>query len=55
MKAIQISEQGGPEVLNLIDMPVPQSQNSEVLVKNEAIGVKNGGRLAIRTRYSIPL
>ena len=39
MKAIFIRTHGGPEVLQLEDMPVPLPQHAEVLVKNQAIGV----------------
>ena len=39
MKAVFIRTHGGPEVLKLEDIPVPQPQQAEVLVKNQAIGV----------------
>ncbi|MDB5880832.1 MAG: hypothetical protein JWP43_710 [Ramlibacter sp.] len=39
MKAIQISETGGPEVLRYVDLPTPQPGPTEVLVKAHAIGV----------------
>lgn len=39
MRAIVIHAYGGPEVLNLTDLPVPQPGEGEVLVKVEAIGV----------------
>src|SRR5690242_1020891 len=39
MKAIQISRTGGPDVLDLVDLPTPKPGPGEVLVKAEAIGV----------------
>lgn len=39
MKAIQITETGGPEVLKYIDLPTPKPGHGEVLVKAHAIGV----------------
>jgi len=39
MKAIQISETGGPEVLKLAELPIPQPGPGQVLIRIEAIGV----------------
>ena len=39
MKAIQISQTGGPEVLTLVDLPIPTPKSGEVLVKVSACGV----------------
>ncbi len=39
MKAIAISQNGGPEVLKISDVPVPQPKAGEALVKLAAIGV----------------
>lgn len=39
MKAIQITEFGGPEVLRLADVPEPAISPTDVLVRTEAIGV----------------
>ncbi len=39
MKAVQITETGGPEVLKYIDLPTPRPGAGEVLVKAHAIGV----------------
>ncbi len=39
MKAIQIHETGGPEVLQLADLPIPVPGPGQVLVRIEAIGV----------------
>ncbi len=39
MKAIQIRATGGPEVLELTDLPIPQPGPGQVLLRIEAIGV----------------
>ncbi len=39
MKAIQIKQTGGPEVMELVDLPVPQPKSNEVVVKIQAAGV----------------
>jgi NADPH2:quinone reductase len=39
MKAIQILETGGPEVLQLADLPIPEPGPGQVLIRVEAVGV----------------
>lgn len=39
MKAIQVAQPGGPEVLTLVDLPVPAPKPNEAVVKLEASGV----------------
>jgi NADPH2:quinone reductase len=39
MKAIQIAETGGPEVLKLAELPIPQPGPGQVLIRVEATGV----------------
>lgn len=39
MKAIQVQKTGGPEVLTLVDIPVPKPKPNEAIVKIAAIGV----------------
>jgi NADPH2:quinone reductase len=39
MKAIVIHQHGGPEVLQLEELPLPELQTGQVLVRNQAIGV----------------
>jgi NADPH2:quinone reductase len=39
MKAIQVQKTGGPEVLTLVEIPVPKPQPHEVIVKVSAAGV----------------
>ena len=39
MKAIQIKQTGGPEVMELAEVPVPQPKSNEVVVKIKAAGV----------------
>jgi NADPH:quinone reductase len=39
MKAIQIHETGGPEVLQLAEVPIPEPGAGQVLIRVEAVGV----------------
>src|SRR5438477_10762768 len=39
MKAIRVSEYGGPSVLTLGEVPAPQPGPSQVLVRNHAVGI----------------
>jgi len=39
MKAVQITETGGPDVLKYVDLPTPKPGPGEVLIKAHAIGV----------------
>lgn len=39
MKAIQICETGGPEVLTLAELPIPEPGPGQVLIRVEAVGV----------------
>src|SRR5579859_329601 len=39
MKAIQVKNPGGPEALELVDLPVPQPKPNEAVVKLAASGV----------------
>jgi NADPH:quinone reductase len=41
MKAIRISQTGGPEVMELIDLPMPQPKPGEALVKISVAGVNS--------------
>src|SRR6266536_5149280 len=39
MKAIRVSEYGGPSVLELEEIPTPQPGQGQVLVRNHAAGI----------------
>ena len=39
MRAIQMSEYGGPEVLRLVELPVPEPGSGEVLVRVARAGL----------------
>lgn len=39
MKAIQVKQTGGPEVLEFVDLPIPQPKPTEAVVKVNAAGV----------------
>ncbi len=39
MKAIRIEKTGGPEVLQVVDVPVPEPKPGEIVVRHQAVGV----------------
>jgi NADPH2:quinone reductase len=55
MKAIQVSQVGGPEVLKLVDVPVPDPKPNEALVQIEAAGVNFIDVYFREGRYPAPL
>jgi NADPH2:quinone reductase len=55
MKAIQVQRVGGPEVLTLADLPVPEPGEGEALVRIEAIGVNFIDVYFREGRYPAPL
>jgi NADPH2:quinone reductase len=55
MRAIQISKIGGPEVLELVELPVPEPAAGQVLVKIEAAGVNFIDTYLREGRYVVPL
>jgi NADPH2:quinone reductase len=55
MKAIQVKRTGGPEVMELVDLPVPQPKSNEAVVKIEAAGVNFIDVYNREGRYPAPL
>ena len=55
MRAIQITQTGGPEVLSLVDLPVPVPGPGQVLIKVAAIGVNFIEIYFREGRYKAPL
>ncbi len=55
MKAIQVSQTGDPGVLNLVDLPTPEPQANEALVKLRASGVNFIDVYFREGRYPAPL
>src|SRR5271157_5716891 len=55
MKAIQVQKTGGPEVLTLVDLPVPQPKPNEAVVKIAASGVNFIDVYQREGRYKVPL
>ncbi len=55
MKAIQVSKAGGPEVLELIDIPVPEPKANEAVVQIKAAGVNFIDVYYREGRYPAPL
>jgi NADPH:quinone reductase len=55
MKAIQIKQTGGPEVMELVDLPAPQPKSNEVVAKIKAAGVNFIDVYNREGRYKAPL
>jgi len=55
MKAIQIKQTGGPEVMELADLPVPQPKPNEAVVNILAAGVNFIDVYNREGRYKVPL
>jgi NADPH2:quinone reductase len=55
MKAIQVKQIGGPEVLQLADLPIPQPKPNEAVLKIAASGVNFIDVYQREGRYSVPL
>jgi NADPH2:quinone reductase len=55
MKAIQVKKPGGPEALELVDVPVPQPKPNEAVVKVTATGVNFIDAYHREGRYPVPL
>ncbi|HZD51627.1 MAG TPA: NAD(P)H-quinone oxidoreductase [Woeseiaceae bacterium] len=54
MKAVGIAHPGGPEVLELVSMPVPAPRHGEVLIRVAAAGVNRPDILQRLGRYPVP-
>ena len=52
MKAVVVTRSGGPEVLEVRDMPDPQPEAGEVIVRVEAVGINFADTLSTRGTYS---
>jgi NADPH:quinone reductase len=55
MKAIQVQKIGGPEVLTLVDIPIPKPKPNEAIVKISASGVNFIDVYFREGRYPVPL
>ena len=55
MLAVQLSEHGGPEVLQLVDLPTPRPGAGEVLIKVAAAGVNYSDVQRRRGTYPLPV
>ena len=54
MRAIEISQPGGPEVLRLVDRPTPRPGPGEVLIRVEAAGVNRPDIMQRQGKYPPP-
>jgi NADPH:quinone reductase len=55
MKAVQVRQPGGPDVLELVDLPIPQPKSNEAVVKTAASGVNFIDVYLREGRYKGPL
>ena len=55
MKAIQVKQVGGPEVMELVDLPVPEPKANEAVIKLSASGVNFIDVYHREGRYKVPL
>jgi NADPH:quinone reductase len=55
MKAIQVKKTGGPEALELVDIPVPQAKPNEAVVKVAGAGVNFIDAYQREGRYPVPV
>lgn len=55
MKAISVKQYGGPEVLEYVDLPIPQPKPNEAVVKIAAAGVNFIDVYNREGRYKVPL
>ena len=55
MKAIQVRQPGGPEAMELVDLPVPEPKANEAVVKLAASGVNFIDVYQREGRYKVPL
>ncbi|MDF3416293.1 NAD(P)H-quinone oxidoreductase [Sulfitobacter sp. M57] len=54
MRAIEITQPGGPEVLQLVERPVPQAQHGQVVIKVAYAGVNRPDALQRAGKYAPP-
>src|SRR3954471_3984088 len=54
MRAVEVSKPGGPEVLQLAELPLPAPKPSEILVKVAAAGVNRPDVLQRMGLYAVP-
>ncbi len=54
MKAVEISQFGGPEVLRLVERPDPKPEGGEVIVRVEAAGVNRPDSMQRQGKYPPP-
>jgi NADPH2:quinone reductase len=54
MRAVEIARPGGPEVLRLVERPVPAPKASEILIKVAAAGVNRPDVLQRSGNYPVP-
>jgi NADPH2:quinone reductase len=53
-KIIRYNEFGGPEVLRVVDAPIPQAGPDEALMRVEAVGLNFADTMQRRNAYPMP-
>jgi NADPH:quinone reductase-like Zn-dependent oxidoreductase len=53
MKAVQLSRFGDPDALEIIELPIPSPEPSEVLIRIRAAGVNFFKTLVRQNRYAV--
>ena len=54
MRAVKVREPGGPEMLEIVDLPEPVAGSGQLLVRNFAAGVNRADLLQRRGLYPPP-
>src|SRR5690242_13397473 len=54
MRAVEVSQPGGPEVLKAVERPVPAPKAHEILIKVAAAGVNRPDVLQRQGHYPVP-
>lgn len=54
IRAVEISEYGGPDVLVPVSLPLPQLADDQVLIKNLAVGVNRPDCVQRKGNYPVP-
>lgn len=54
MKAVVITEAGGPEVLQVQEVPPPELKPNEVMLRVKAAGINGADTMQRRGQYPVP-
>jgi NADPH2:quinone reductase len=54
MKAVVITKAGGPEVLQVQEVPPPELKPNEVMLRVKAAGINGADKMQRRGQYPVP-